>query len=54
MFSIFTENPQAQAAWRHGNNMSPFFADVGKAVPLPRATLRLLHGVQSIEIKYFY
>ena len=33
--------------------MPPFSADVGKAVPLPRASLGLLHGMQSIEIKYF-
>ena len=33
--------------------MPPFSAYVGKAVPLPRASLGLLQGVQSIEIKYF-
>ena len=35
--------------------MPPFSADVGKAVPLPRGSesLGLLHGIQSIEVKYF-
>jgi hypothetical protein len=33
--------------------MPPISADMGKAMPLPRMSLGLLHGVQSIEIEYF-
>jgi hypothetical protein len=50
---MFAENPQAQTTWRRGNSMSPFSADVGQTVPLPRTSLGFPHGVQSIEIKYF-
>jgi hypothetical protein len=33
--------------------MPPFATDVRKSVPLPRIPPGLLHGVYSIEIKYF-
>ena len=50
---MFAEDPQVQPTWRRGNSMPPFSADVGKTVPLPRTALGFLHGVQSIEVKYF-